>query len=99
VQDQGYLIHLYRYIELNPVRAEMVKDPADYSWSSYQCNGLGTNTVGQLALNAKNINITAGTNTDKESTESRSEGASASYGSSGGYSGSVNGSKSNSSIR
>jgi putative transposase len=44
VQDQGYLFHLYRYIELNPVRADMVKDPADYSWSSYQCNGLSTNS-------------------------------------------------------
>jgi putative transposase len=26
---------------LNPVRASMVTDPADYSWSSYQCNALG----------------------------------------------------------
>jgi putative transposase len=41
VQEESYLLQLYRYIELNPVRAGMVKDPADYSWSSYQCNGLG----------------------------------------------------------
>ncbi|WP_299268137.1 transposase [uncultured Psychrosphaera sp.] len=41
VQNQDYLFHLYRYIELNPVRANMVADPAEYSWSSYQCNGLG----------------------------------------------------------
>jgi putative transposase len=41
VQDQGYLFYLYRYIELNPVRANMVNDPAEYSWSSYQCNALG----------------------------------------------------------
>jgi putative transposase len=41
VNASEYLLHLYRYIELNPVRANMVKDPADYVWSSYQCNALG----------------------------------------------------------
>ena len=41
VNAPEYLFHLYRYIELNPVRAMMVEDPADYVWSSYQCNGLG----------------------------------------------------------
>ena len=30
-----------RYIELNPVRASMVNDPARYRWSSYRHNGLG----------------------------------------------------------
>lgn len=30
-----------RYIELNPVRAAMVADPAAYRWSSYRANGLG----------------------------------------------------------
>ena len=41
VQEEEYLLQVYRYIELNPVRANMVSDPADYSWSSYQCNALG----------------------------------------------------------
>jgi putative transposase len=45
VQSEKYLLHLYRYIELNPVRAGMVKDPADYSWSSYQINALGKKTL------------------------------------------------------
>jgi filamentous hemagglutinin len=58
--------------------------------------GSNIDTAGQLALNAKNINITAGTNTDKESTESRSKGASASYGSSGSFGGGINASQSNS---
>ena len=31
-----------RYIELNPVRADMVGDPGDYRWSSYKTHGLGT---------------------------------------------------------
>jgi putative transposase len=30
-----------RYIELNPVRANMASDPAQYRWSSYRHNGLG----------------------------------------------------------
>jgi len=41
VQSECYLLTLYRYIELNPVRAQMVSDPADYSFSSYQINALG----------------------------------------------------------
>lgn len=31
-----YLLICQRYIELNPVRANMVNHPADYKWSSYQ---------------------------------------------------------------
>jgi putative transposase len=41
VQEETYLMQVYRYIELNPVRASMVDDPAAYFWSSYQCNALG----------------------------------------------------------
>jgi len=35
VQTDAYLLACSRYIELNPVRARMVSDPADYPWSSY----------------------------------------------------------------
>ena len=41
IQKESYLLQVYRYIELNPVRASMVEDPAEYGWSSYQINGLG----------------------------------------------------------
>ena len=41
VQEQRYLLEVYRYIELNPVRAGIVTDPGEYRWSSYQINGLG----------------------------------------------------------
>ncbi len=41
VQNERYLLGCYRYIELNPVRAGIVDDPADYRWSSYRGNGLG----------------------------------------------------------
>ena len=39
--DSGrYLLLCMRYIELNPVRADMVKHPSEYPWSSYRCNAL-----------------------------------------------------------
>lgn len=41
VDTDTYLFTLYRYIELNPVRANMVKHPSDYPWSSYHANALG----------------------------------------------------------
>lgn len=41
VQVEAYLLTCQRYIELNPVRAAMVEDPAHYRWSSYRANGLG----------------------------------------------------------
>ena len=44
IQSEGYLLELHRYIELNPVRADMVDEPSEYSWSSYGCNALGMET-------------------------------------------------------
>jgi putative transposase len=41
VQDEVYLLACQRYIELNPVRARMVRHPADYRWSSYRANAQG----------------------------------------------------------
>jgi len=41
IDSETYLLICYRYIELNPVRAHMVKLPADYPWSSFQHNALG----------------------------------------------------------
>ncbi|WP_177419307.1 transposase [endosymbiont of Lamellibrachia barhami] len=41
VQSENYLLQCQRYIELNPVRACMTNDPAEYHWSSYQSNALG----------------------------------------------------------
>jgi len=39
-QTDDYVLACYRYIELNPVRANMVKLPEDYQWSSYHKNVL-----------------------------------------------------------
>ena len=44
VDTDRYLLTCYRYIELNPVRAHMTDDPADYLWSSYHHNALGQPT-------------------------------------------------------
>ncbi len=41
IQSETYLLECMRYIELNPVRAAMVDDPAHYRWTSYRTNGLG----------------------------------------------------------
>jgi putative transposase len=41
IQAETYLLTCMRYIELNPVRAGMVKDPSQYRFSSYRHNGLG----------------------------------------------------------
>ena len=38
VDEDNYLLSCYRYIEMNPVRAGMVNNPADYKWSSYLVN-------------------------------------------------------------
>ncbi|NVK72152.1 MAG: transposase [Oceanospirillaceae bacterium] len=36
INASEYLLICQRYIELNPVRANMVNHPADYKWSSYR---------------------------------------------------------------
>ena len=41
VDAEDYLLRVYRYIELNPVRANMVAHPRSYQWSSYAINGGG----------------------------------------------------------
>lgn len=41
IDSETYLLSCMRYIELNPVRAQMVGHPSDYPWSSYSHNALG----------------------------------------------------------
>jgi putative transposase len=40
-QSEEYVLACYRYIELNPVRAGMVRHPRDYRWTSWHANGDG----------------------------------------------------------
>ena len=69
VDSEQYLVKLMRYIELNPVRASVVEHPADYRWSSYNCNaqakfGLNDNwlvphgeylRLGQTSIERQNV--------------------------------------------
>jgi len=41
IDSDNYALTCYRYIELNPVRACMVKHPSEYPWSSYRFNAVG----------------------------------------------------------
>jgi putative transposase len=41
IDSSSYLLACYRYIELNPVRASMVRRPGDYLWSSFSRNAFG----------------------------------------------------------
>src|SRR5687767_12492865 len=38
VADDAYVLACCRYIELNPVRAGLVAQPGDYTWSSHRAN-------------------------------------------------------------
>ncbi len=41
IDSDAYLLTCCRYIELNPVRANLVAHPRDYIWSSYRFHALG----------------------------------------------------------
>lgn len=41
VDSKRYLFACHRYIEMNPLRAATVANPAEYRWSSYRRNALG----------------------------------------------------------
>jgi putative transposase len=41
IDTDGYVLGCYRYIELNPVRANMVRRPSEYRWSSYRVHAEG----------------------------------------------------------
>jgi putative transposase len=41
ISDEQYLLICMRYIELNPIRANRVKSPGHYRWSSYRYNAQG----------------------------------------------------------
>lgn len=40
-QSEDYVLACHRYIELNPVRAALVRHPRDYRWSSHAANAEG----------------------------------------------------------
>lgn len=49
IEKENYLLALCRYIVLNPVRAGVVRNPADYEWSNYRDTaGMNTKPPGFL---------------------------------------------------
>jgi putative transposase len=44
VDSDGYFLRCQRYVELNPVRAGIVRHPSDYPWSSHAANASGANS-------------------------------------------------------
>jgi putative transposase len=49
IDSERYLLACTRYVELNPVRAGLVANPADYRWSSYRAKA-GLEPLGWLDL-------------------------------------------------
>ena len=41
MDSEHYLFALHKYIEMNPLKAKMIKVLSEYKWSSYLCNALG----------------------------------------------------------
>jgi putative transposase len=59
VEDERYLLTCMRYIELNPVRAGIVVDPADYPWSSYRHNA-GLETRPEITFHEEFLRVGSG---------------------------------------
>jgi putative transposase len=38
VDENAYLLEVCRYVDLNPIRARMVRDPGNWRWSSYRAH-------------------------------------------------------------
>lgn len=56
IQEGKYLLECGRYIELNPVRAGIVKEPNEYPWTSYRYYAFGEqNTL--LDMNPEYLGI------------------------------------------
>ena len=57
IDKDEYLLECLRYVELNPVRAKMVKHPKDYAFSSYAFHGLGKDPRGLLDDDAMYLSL------------------------------------------
>lgn len=62
IEAESYLLACQRYIELNPVRANMLAHPADYKWSSYAANAQG---APNMLINAHLLYNALGENAEK----------------------------------
>lgn len=58
IESESYLLECGRYIERNPLRAKLVKDPADWLHSSYQAYAFGKH-IPYLTCSAAYLNLAA----------------------------------------
>lgn len=58
IDSRAYLLACTRYVELNPVRAGMAKDPAEYRWSSFRPR-MGLEAQGILDLDQSFLSLGA----------------------------------------
>jgi putative transposase len=60
IQKEAYLLTVMRYIELNPVRANMVELPGHYRWSSF-CHNSGEREISFVKPHATYLSLGANT--------------------------------------
>jgi putative transposase len=65
IQTDEYLLQCLKYIELNPVKANVVARPQDYRWSSYNFHAFGGNER-KLLDNDSAYSSLAGTDADRQ---------------------------------
>lgn len=63
IQTDEYLLECLKYIELNPVRANIVSKPKDYRWSSYKFHAFGKDEDDLLDKDPMYLSLA---NTDQE---------------------------------
>ena len=68
VDSEEYLFRCHQYIEMNPVRAGMVSNPGEYSWSSYRANAEGERS---RLLTPHSLYLSLGADTDRRSARYR----------------------------
>jgi putative transposase len=68
IETSSYLLACYRYIEMNPVRAQMVTHPTEYRWSSFRSNAL---EIEDSLITEHAEYLSLGTNTSDRATNYR----------------------------
>ena len=68
IDSERYLMSCTRYIDLNPVRAELVRSPRQHRWSSYGCLAHGT---ADLLLTPHPLYLALGTTAERRQTAYR----------------------------
>ena len=68
VDSEDYLFRCYQYVEMNPVRAGMVSNPREYSWSSYRANAEG---AGSRLLTPHSLYLSLGADANHRSARYR----------------------------